>query len=186
MIFNKHSDLAGEHAFLSASKYQWLNYDDDKLLRMLTTHQAAARGSRLHALAHECINLGVRLPTRRTTLNLYVNDGIGWKMTTEQVLYYSPFAYGTADAIAFRRKILRISDLKTGWTATSEKQLEVYSALFCLEYEVNPFDIEIQLRIYQNDDVRVYIADPDDITHHVEKIIYFDKLIREYRMEEMS
>lgn len=185
MIFNTHSDLAGEHAFLSASKYQWLNYDDDKILRMLSTHQAAARGSRLHAIAHECINLGVKISSPKT-LKLYVQDGIGWKMTTEQVLYYSPYAYGTADTIAFRRRVLRISDLKTGWTATSEKQLEIYSALFCLEYEENPFDIETQLRIYQNDDVRLYIADPDDIMHHMQKIIYFDKLIREYRMEDMS
>ena len=32
MNFNKHSDLEGCHAFLSASKYHWINYDDEKLV----------------------------------------------------------------------------------------------------------------------------------------------------------
>ena len=27
MIFNKHSALEGQHAFLGASKYHWINYD---------------------------------------------------------------------------------------------------------------------------------------------------------------
>jgi hypothetical protein len=31
VIFNKHSNLAGQHAFLSASKYHWVNYTDQKL-----------------------------------------------------------------------------------------------------------------------------------------------------------
>ena len=31
MNWNRHSDLMGTHAFLSASKYHWLNYDADKL-----------------------------------------------------------------------------------------------------------------------------------------------------------
>ena len=31
MNWNRHSDLEGSHAFLSASKYHWINYDADKL-----------------------------------------------------------------------------------------------------------------------------------------------------------
>ena len=30
MTFNKHYDLMGKHAFLGASKYHWINYDEDK------------------------------------------------------------------------------------------------------------------------------------------------------------
>ena len=31
MIFNKHSNLEGQHAFLGASKYHWINYSEDKV-----------------------------------------------------------------------------------------------------------------------------------------------------------
>ena len=32
MILNKHFDLEGRHARLSASNYHWTNYDQDKLV----------------------------------------------------------------------------------------------------------------------------------------------------------
>jgi hypothetical protein len=177
MIFNTHYSLAGTHAFLSASKPHWIKYDEDKLARVFTAAKAAQRGTELHALAHDLIRLGVKLPRTRTTLNMYVNDALGFRMTSEQILFYSVNCYGTADAISFRANKLRISDLKTGVSQTSSHQLEVYTALFCLEYKMNPFDIEIELRIYQNDDVREFIPDPDDIFHIMEKIKAFDKLI---------
>jgi hypothetical protein len=116
-------------------------------------------------------------------LNLYVNDAIGFKMTPEQVLYFSPNAYGTADCIGFKRGVLRIFDLKTGLVEASVHQLEVYAALFCLEYLMNPFDIEFDLRIYQNDEVRMYKGEPDDILHIVDKIRVFDKVINQIRLE---
>ena len=31
MNFNEHLDLKDKHAFLSPSKYHWINYDDEKL-----------------------------------------------------------------------------------------------------------------------------------------------------------
>ena len=31
MNFNRHSNLEGQHAFLGASKYHWINYTDDKI-----------------------------------------------------------------------------------------------------------------------------------------------------------
>lgn len=187
MIFNEHSRLAGQHAFLSASKYHWINYDDEKLDRTFIAAMAAQRGTELHAFAHEAIRLGVKLPSRPAkTLSLYVNDAIGYRMNPEQVLYYSDNAFGTADAIAFRRNKLRIHDLKTGVTVTSEHQLEVYAALFCLEYRVKPFEIETELRIYQNDEVRIYEADPDVITHIMDKIVTFDRRITQLRMEALS
>jgi len=186
MIFNKHFNLVGQHAFLSASKYHWINYDDEKLERVFIAAMAAQRGTELHALAHQLIRLGVKLPRTQKTLNMYVNDALGFRMTPEQVLYYSDNCFGTADAISFRRGTLRISDLKTGVSPTSEHQLEVYAALFCLEYMMKPFDMAIELRIYQSDEVREYAADPDMIAHIMDKIISFDKRIKILGEEALS
>jgi len=166
--------------------YHWINYDDERLEARFVTSMAAQRGSELHALAHQAIRLGVKLPKSQKSLNMYVNDAIGYRMSSEQTLYYSENCFGTADAISFRRNMLRIHDLKTGVTPTSEHQLEVYAALFCLEYRFKPMEIEIEMRIYQNDEARVYIADPDDITHIMSKIIMFDKRITEMRLEALS
>ena len=183
MLFNSHSNLVGTHAFLSASNYHWVNYTEDKLEMAYSASQAARRGTELHALAHQAIRLRVRLPQKRTTLNLYVNDAIGYRMTPEQTLFYSNNCYGTADTIAFRRNTLRIHDLKTGITPASVHQLEVYAALFCLEYRFRPFDIATELRIYQSDEVQIYEADPDVIMHVMDRIITFDKRINELRLE---
>lgn len=182
MIFNRHSTLAGQHAFLSASQYSWINYTDERLDQRFITWMAAQRGTDLHALAHEAVRLGVKIKAPKT-IALYVADAIGYRMTCEQVLYYSDNCFGTADTISFRRNKLRIHDLKTGVSMTSEHQLEVYAALFCLEYEVNPFDIEIELRIYQNDENRIYDGDPDAVARIMSKIISFDKRINELRAE---
>lgn len=186
MIFAKHSELAGRHAFLSASKHHWTNYDEEKLDRVYLTALAAQHGTELHAFAHEAIRLGIKLPRTASTLNMYVNDAIGYRMTSEQILFYSDNCFGTADAIAFRRNTLRIHDLKTGVTQTSERQLEVYAALFCLEYRFKPFEIQMEFRIYQNDEVRIYDGDPDIISHIMDKIITFDKRINDIRMEALS
>lgn len=183
MIWNPHSQLAGRHAFLSASKYHWTNYDEDKLDRVYLTALAAQRGTELHELAHNLIRLGVKLPRTPKTLNMYVNDAIGFRMVPEQILYYSDNSFGTADAISFRKDTLRISDLKTGATPVSERQLEVYAALFCLEYRVKPLDIQTELRIYQNDEIQIFDADPDTILHIMDKIITFDKRIDAIRAE---
>lgn len=185
MDWNKHFSLAGQHAFLSASKYHWINYDEEKLDASFRQAMMAKRGSELHALAHDLIRLKVKLPKNSKTLNLYVNDALGYRMASEQVLYYSPNAFGTADAISFSESTmtLRISDLKTGVTNTSEKQLLVYAALFCLEYDYSPLKMNIELRIYQNDECRVYIADPTDVVFIMEKIKLFDKRINALREE---
>jgi hypothetical protein len=183
MLFNSHSNLEGQHAFLSASKYHWINYDEDKLDRAFIAAMAAKRGTDLHAFAHEAIRLGIRLPRNNKTLHAYVNDAIGYKMRTEQILYYSENAFGTADAISFRKDMLRIHDLKTGVIPASPKQLEVYAALFCLEYRYKPFNISIELRIYQNDEVQVYEGDPDAIVHIMDRIITFDRRISSIRNE---
>ena len=185
MEFRQHKQFAGQHAFLSASKYHWINYDQDKLDETYRRFRAAAIGTRKHALAAELIEMNVRLPRTRSTLNLYVNDAIGFKMTPEQVLYYSVNAFGTADAISYdeRKKMLRIHDLKTGETPVSFHQLEVYEALFCLEYKLQPNEFQAELRIYQNDEVQAMEPDSDDIFNIMDKIILFDKRIEELKME---
>lgn len=184
MIFNEHSRLRNQHAFLSASQYHWLNYDDDKLMQVFSNAMAKVRGTKLHDFAKQAIDLGIRLPKSKRTLNMYVNDAIGYRMTPEQILYYSDNCFGTADAISFRNGLLRIHDLKTGTTPASVAQLEIYAALFCLEYNCKPSDIDMELRIYQSDDVTVFEPEADDIQSIMDKIIYFDRLINEIKMEE--
>lgn len=183
MLFNSHSNLAGQHAFLGASKYHWINYDDEKLDRVYVAALAARRGTELHELAHNLIRLGVKLPRSTKTLNMYVNDAIGFRMQSEQILYYSDNCFGTPDTVMFRADVLRIHDLKTGITPTSHHQLEVYAALFCLEYRYKPMEIDIEMRIYQNDEMRVWEADPDVITHIMSRIVEFDKRINAIRKE---
>lgn len=186
MNFTNHSRLLGKHAFLSASNYHWINYDEDKLDRVFFKTMAAQRGTELHALAHQLIRLGVRLPDTPMSLNQYVNDAIGFRMSSEQILYYSDNCYGTADTISFRNNKLRIHDFKSGTTPASIHQLEVYMALFCLEYRFKPIEIESELRIYQTDEVQVYDPDPDVIFHIIDKIITFDKRIDYLRAEATS
>lgn len=177
MNFNSHSNLIGKHAFLSASSYHWINYTDQKLEARLVSYKASVRGTDLHNLAHEAIRLGVKLSKANPTLSMYVNDGIGYKMAVEQPLYYSDNCFGTADTISFRRNTLRIHDLKTGLSPASMKQLEVYAALFCLEYGYSPFDINIELRMYQSGEVDVKVPPPEDIQFIMDRIIYLDEMI---------
>jgi len=186
VLFNKHLNLEGQHAFLSPSKYHWINYDDQKLEASFIAAMAARRGSELHDLAHQLIRLGVKLPGNGKTLSMYVNDALGYRMSPEVTLFYSDNCFGTADAIGFRRNKLRIHDLKTGITPTSPHQLEVYAALFCLEYRFKPMDIEIELRIYQSDEVRIYDAEPDDIMHVMDRIVTFDRRIAAIRQEALG
>ncbi len=185
MNFNKHLDLEGNHAFLSPSKYHWINYDSDKLSESYKKWKAAQKGTELHAFACDCIRLGMTLPRTKKTINMYVNDAIGYRMTPEQPLYYSENCFGTADAISFRKNLLRIHDYKSGETKASMSQLEVYHALFCLEYDINPNDIDNELRIYQFDDCIKYKANPEDILFIMDKIILFDKQITELKAGEL-
>lgn len=177
MIFNLHSDLRDKHAFLSPSNYHWLNYNFQKLEARYHTVMAARRGSDLHDLAREAIRLGVKLSRSNQALSTYVNDAIGYKMSCEQILYYSDNCFGTADTISFRRNKLRIHDLKTGIIQASEKQLEIYAALFCLEYMIDPFEIEVELRIYQRDEIRIFEPPPELTASIMDIIVEFDKQI---------
>ena len=177
MIFNTHSGLTDKHAFLSPSSYHWLNYDQQKLEARYYAARAAQRGTDLHALATDAIRLGVKLAKSNQALSTYVNDAIGYRMSCEQLLYYSDNCFGMADTISFSRNKLRIHDLKTGIIVASERQLEIYAALFCLEYSIDPSEIDIELRIYQRDEIRIFEPTPEAIYFIMDTIIEFDKHI---------
>lgn len=187
MIWNKHSTLEGLHAPFSASQSSWLRYDDEKAVDVYLNKKAAAIGSRLHEWAKETIDLGIKQPRSNKTLYAYVNDAIGFKMSTEVVLYYSDRFFGTADAISFRKGVLRIHDLKTGKVGKIEEhmeQLEVYAALFCLEYKVKPGEIEMELRVYKNDEVLVHNPTAEDILPIMDKIVHLNKILEKIDYEE--
>lgn len=177
MNFVKHSNLEGLHAPFGASTSSWLRYSDDKAISYFSNLKAKEMGTRLHAWAKETIDLGIKQPRSRKTICAYVNDAIGFKMSTEVVLYYSDYFFGTADAICFRNNTLRIHDLKTGTTPVHMEQLEIYAALFCLEYKMKPSDILMELRIYQNDKVWVHNPKPEDISAIIDKIVHLNKIL---------
>lgn len=185
MIFNNHSNLLGNHAFLSASKYHWINYDSEKLAIAYKNFLAVQKGTELHEFAAQCIKLGQKLPKSKKTLNMYVNDAIGFNMAPEQVLYYSDNCFGTADSISFRNNLLRIHDLKTGEIPAHMEQLLIYAALFCLEYKVKPGEIQFELRIYQTDDILICNPTAEDILPIMDKIISFDKVINNIKCGEV-
>lgn len=184
MNFNRHSELIGKHAVLSASKYHWINYDLDRFRQIYRSMQAAQKGTELHDLAGKLIQHRIKLPNKKQTLNLYVNDAIGYRMTPEQPLMYSANWFGTADAISFHNGLLRIHDLKTGETEAKMYQLEIYAALYCLEYGEKPNKIDMELRIYQNNEVLVHNPDPEEIQAIINKGIAFDKEIERLKREE--
>ena len=181
MTFNDHKTLAGCHAPFAASSSAWLRYDDEKAINVYMNRKAAEMGTKLHAWAKETIDLGIKQPRSKKTIYAYVNDAIGFKMNTEVVLFYSERFFGTADAISFRDNMLRIHDLKTGKVGKIEdhmEQLEIYAALFCLEYKVKPGEIDMELRVYKNDEVFIHNPTAEDILPIMDKIVHFDKLLR--------
>lgn len=206
MIFNRHSEIEGSHAILSPSGYSWLGYGtEEEFFKRFKSSYSQAIGTSLHSLAKTLIDGRIRLTKtdKKTaivhlledgiprsvidpddwydTLSVYVNDAIGFRMTPEVPLLYSINAFGTTDAISFRDKILRIHDLKTGITPAKMDQLMLYAAYFCLEYHVDPKDIETHLRIYQSKEVLEYDPEPIDIREVMDKTIAADKVVSKFR-----
>lgn len=185
--FTRHPEVEGRHAILSPSKYHWINYDEEQIAAAYEKHMTAALGTRLHAWAAETIKLGIKMPDNSKTINMYVNDCIGYRMNIEVPLFYSVNCFGHADAIWYGpnpdlespyKMLLRIFDLKNGSSQrASSKQLEAYAALFCLEYGIKPMKLEYDLRIYQNDDVQMFVTDPEDIMYIMDRIETFDRLL---------
>ena len=185
MKFHEYSSLEGMHAPFSPSQSSWLRYDDEKAVEVFINKKAAETGSRLHQWAKDTIDLGLKQPRSKKTLYAYVNDAIGYKMDTEVVLFYSPRFFGTADAICFRNNFLRIHDLKTGKTPVHMEQLEIYAARFCLEYQVKPGEIDMELRIYQNNEIIIHNPTAEDILPIMDKIIHLDKLLESIEGKEV-
>lgn len=184
MKFRRHSHLEGSHAFLSASKPHWLNYGPEKLEEAYHSSLATQRGTKLHAYAHEAIKLRRRQPDNHDSVSQYINDAIGYGLTSEQILFVSYNCFGTADTIGFRHNFLRVHDLKTGVTKTSFWQHRIYNAMFCLEYGVDPMTLDgIENRIYQNSEIKTEEPDPAEIVRIMEKIIRDDAHIERLREE---
>lgn len=191
MQFNNHYKLAGLHAPFSPSQSSWLRYDDERAIEVYNNKKAAELGTRLHQWVKDTIDLGIKQPRSKKTLYAYVNDAIGFKMDTEVVLYYSDRFFGTADAISYRkgsegRWVLRIHDLKTGKSGKIQdhmEQLEIYAALFCLEYGIKPGLIDIELRVYKNDEVLCHYPTAEDILPIMDKIVRLDKLLTKFDEE---
>ena len=184
MRWHEHSNLKDKHAFLSPSGYSWLKYDDEKLVTTYNNMKAKELGTKLHEMARDDIKYGMKRPNNHQTYNMYVNDAIGYRMEPEVPLMYSSFCFGTADAIQYyeKKKFLRIHDLKTGVLPASMKQLYIYAAIFFLEYgdeyKVGPEDVEIELRIYQNDEIIKECPAAEDIRDVMDNIIHKDIILR--------
>lgn len=185
MNFNQHYELNGKHAFLSASSYHWLNDSPEAIERRYINAKQRERGTFLHDLASRCILTRTKLANHKKALNLFVNDAIGFNMESEVILYYSPNAFGTADAISYNEETgeLRIHDLKTGTSKPSFKQLSIYGAFFCLEYGINPYETIFIQRLYQGNGFTENVAEPEEIEIIINQIVEFDKVITQTAAE---
>lgn len=121
------------------------------------------------------------------TVKHYVNDAIGFRMVVEQPLVYSDKIFGTADSIIFRENgdlpLLRIHDLKTGLIPAHMEQLMTYAALFCLEYDIRPSEIGMELRLYQLDGIVVHKPTVEDILPIMDRIITTEKIASKIERE---
>ena len=205
MNWNRHSNLEGSHAFLSASKYGWRNKSDTELMDAYRNSFATSIGTLLHSYAADSIRLrerlrkgdarGVKFDLMRRgipefaidiqavfpTLMAYINDAVGFQMDPEILLYYSDLCYGTADAIQVHGDILRIHDLKTGSTPAKMEQLMVYAGLFYLEYGYKPERMQTELRIYQMDEVVVHQPEPEELREVMNDICQKDRVLQKMK-----
>lgn len=176
------SKYEGTHAFLSPSQPAWLRYTESHLLEMYRQENAREKGTRLHAWAEETIKLGIFQKQRTNNmLYNYVNDGIGFRMEPEKLLFHSKYCYGTADTIKFdsRKRILRIHDLKTGVTKPHDDQLKVYAALWCMQNGIDPETITIICRFYQRDTCREFSPEAAEIKSIIGIILASEKILEQ-------
>ena len=201
MNWNKHKNLEGCHALLSASKSDWLEKDDDELISSICNSYSPTIGTMLHKYAADRIFYrermkksdlgGVKFDLLRNgipeyaidlrsifpTLMSYVNDAIGYQMDAEILLYFSDNCFGTADAIQVDGDVLRIHDLKTGTRPAKMRQLMVYASLFFLEYGAKPELMKTELRIYQNEEILTYTPESEELRDIMKKIISKDRVV---------
>lgn len=208
MIFEEFSELEGKHAVFPPSSPSWLRYGPDQIINRYVESYASDIGTSLHELAadliseEETLNKGdkkVMIHHLRKAgfkkkllkryygpffpiFAAYVNDAIALGMQSEVKLKYSDISFGTADAIQFYsdQNLLRIHDLKTGLKPAKMEQLEVYAALYCLQYKQDPLKINFELRIYQSSEVVVHKPDPADIRRICDTIVYINRVVRDF------
>lgn len=208
MIFEAHKELRGKHATLTPSQPHWLRYSEEQLFQKYVSTYMPMVGTSLHELAETLIKNNLKLKKGdklavlshllndgipRSVIDMeriygnfmtYVNDAVGFKLIPEQILYYSPYCFGTADTISFRNNFLRIHDLKTGTAPAKMEQLIVYAALFCLEYKIKPGEIDIELRIYQNDEILHHEPTAEDILPVMDCIVRNSRILERIHEEE--
>lgn len=182
----RHPELADRHAHLSPSKYSWIRYDDDKFTATWHRRMASIRGTQEHEYAAMAIRLGMRQPNTKSTLNMFINDSIRWKLEPEVALYADDLFFGHADAAGFRKNVFRVSDYKSGETPTSMDQLKCYVALFCIEFDMSPFDFAAEMRIYQFNEIREELADPHEIMIIIDRWKSFGKIADQMQREAMQ
>lgn len=207
MQWNNHKELEGKHAFMGASNYHWTNYDDRTFEARYYSQFSQTIGTVVHKIAHDCIVSRTKLNKHDIHLieltlwqafipkdaydpgiileNLmaFVNDAIGFHMSSEILLFYNMFCFGTTDAIGYyeRERVLRIHDLKNGSTPADMRQLYIYAALFCLEYKVDPKKLNlIECRLYQNMEVLIDQPSGDTIREYMDKIENRSDLIKTF------
>ena len=205
MNWNQHKNLEGSHAFLSASKYNWLNKTNEEIVQSYTNSFAQSIGTLSHAFAADYIRFREKLKkgdSRTLKMDLmrrgipeyaidiraffptvmrYVNDSIDFMMDPEVLLYYSDLCFGTADSIQVSNGVLRIHDLKTGTTVAKIDQLKIYAALFYLEYGQKPERLRTELRIYQSDDIIVHEPEVDEIREVMDAIVEKDRVLQKLK-----
>lgn len=205
MNWNQHRNLEGSHAFLSASKYNWLAKTNEEIVQSYTNSFAQSIGTLSHAFAADYIRFREKLKkgdSRTLKMDLmrrgipeyaidiraffptvmrYVNDSIDYMMDPEVLLYYSDLCFGTADSIQVSNGVLRIHDLKTGTTVAKIDQLKIYAALFYLEYGQKPERLRTELRIYQSDDIIVHEPEVDEIREVMDAIVEKDRVLQKLK-----
>ena len=204
MIWNEHSELKGRHAQFSASKWSWINYDIEQMIDSRCRSYSITIGTILHEYCSDKIKylMKVKKSDKQNLmfellrngvppdvadcfdydrvfpiLMAFVNDSIGFHMESEQLLFYSYNFFGTADSICYRNRELKIFDFKSGETPAHIEQLEIYAAYFCLEYDMHPTDLDIELRLYQSPEILVHKPDASDIVPIMDKAITFEKYL---------
>ena len=201
MQWHDHSEIDGLHAFLAPSKKSWLNYDYEKLEAAWANSWATTIGTVLHAFAEKRIRRRRRITNKSKesiedfmydngipeklidvdeyfeNLAAFINDAIGFRMVPEKGLKISDDCFGHTDAISYdeRKKILRISDYKSGKTEPSMDQLLIYAALFFIEYGkelgIGLSDLKVELRIYYQGQVLYYEPEEDVMAHTVDIVL---------------
>lgn len=60
----------------------------------------------------------------------------------------------------------------------------VYAAIFCLEYDYKPSEIEMELRIYQGGTILYHKPTVEDVFPTMGHTVTFDKIINSIKEEE--